>query len=110
MSVKAINSCTLNSQNAGLNNLIPFEVVSLDELSIDKLYTVITNPPWGKRLGIASIDRVWLGLGSMLSKGQDIYMLLPDMHETDFSFSYTTLLRFTSGDINVKFVKVKEKI
>jgi putative N6-adenine-specific DNA methylase len=108
MESKAINSAKINAHKAGMGDSILFNVARLGENSIDRNCTVVTNPPWGKRIGIDSIQTIWHELFNMSKRGQGVYFILPETQESEFSYTYKTMLRFEAGGIKVKFIKLEE--
>lgn len=104
---KAIDSAIINARLAGVENLIEFRISALEKNKIDKIYNVLTNPPWGIRLAAEQRDRIWKELHSQAQRGQKVYFILPWIQQQNFGYPYSTLLRFEAGRIKVKFIKLE---
>jgi putative N6-adenine-specific DNA methylase len=104
---KAIDSARRNAEQAGIDKLIDFEVAELGENSVDSKYTIVTNPPWGKRISAEEILTLWDKLHLLATAGQKVYLILPEIQERVFAHKFRTLLRFESGGIKVKFIKLE---
>jgi len=105
---KSVNSAKINAHKANQDDFITFSIARLGENSVDKNCTVVTNPPWGKRMGVDSIQTIWYELFNMSRRGQGVYFILPETQEHEFSHTYKTMLRFEAGGIKVKFIKLEE--
>lgn len=108
MNGKAITSAKINSHKAKTEDCIDFCVARLSEKSIDRNFTIVTNPPWGKRMGTDSIQTIWNELNYVSKRGQDVYFILPETQEREFEYTYKTVLRFEAGGIKVKFIKLED--
>jgi len=108
MDGKTIASAKINARKAQSEASINFNLARLSEKSIDRNFTVITNPPWGKRMGMDSIQTIWNELNYVAKRGQNVYFILPETQKREFEYTYQTLLRFDAGGINVKFIKLEE--
>jgi 23S rRNA G2445 N2-methylase RlmL len=104
---KAIASARANAQKAGIDIMIDFRIGELHENTIDKNCCVVTNPPWGKRITSDNIRSVWMHLQVASKRGQAVYLILPEIQERIASFKYRTILRFESGGLKVKFIKLE---
>lgn len=104
---KAVESALANAEKAGVADLICLKVQELSENKIDRKISVVTNPPWGKRIADNEIRSIWKGLHDMAKQGNDVFLLLPEMHNADFPYRHKQLLSFNSGDINVRFIKLE---
>jgi len=104
---KALNSAKINAHKAEVDEIIEFTLARLSEKSIDRKFTVVTNPPWGKRIGVDSIQTLWNELSYVARRGQDVYFILPETHEREFEYTYKTMLGFEAGGIKVKFIKME---
>jgi len=105
--VKAVESAQRNAERAGVSDIIDFKVCPVGKINLDKACSVITNPPWGKRISDNSIHEVWAELKRFATQGSDVYFLLPEMLKSALYYKYQTLLRFRAGDIKVEFVKLE---
>jgi putative N6-adenine-specific DNA methylase len=104
---KALHSAQANADQAGVAYLIDFSVADLHEIKVDRKAVVVTNPPWGKRLEDDKIKAVWRDLHNLSTRGQKVYLLLPEIQSGGFTYPHKTLLRFEAGGIKVKFIKLE---
>lgn len=58
-----------NAQKAGVDNLVAFQKISFEEFSSKKKYgCIISNPPYGERLGeIRQVERMYKKMGEVFS-------------------------------------------
>jgi putative N6-adenine-specific DNA methylase len=108
MDGKSITSAKINMRKANLEDAIIFNTVKLSEKSVDRNCVIVTNPPWGKRLGIDSIQTLWNELSYISRRGQDVFFILPETQEPEFEYTYKTMLRFDAGGIKVKFIELED--
>jgi putative N6-adenine-specific DNA methylase len=104
---KAIASARANANMARVGDLIEFKVKNLNENCISDTQMVVTNPPWGKRLPDGAILGIWKDLFRMSEKGMQVYLILPESQEAEFKYKFVCLLRFSSGEIKAKFIKLE---
>jgi putative N6-adenine-specific DNA methylase len=104
---KAISSAQANATKASVTELIDFRTDELNEKFIDTKFTVVTNPPWGKRISAEQIHAVWNKLHTLTKRGQAVYLILPEIQERVIQYRFRTILRFEAGGIKVKFIKLE---
>jgi putative N6-adenine-specific DNA methylase len=104
---KALASARKNALKAGMEKMVDFRVCALDENSIDRNSCIVTNPPWGKRISSVDILTIWKHLVASSKRGLPVYFILPEIQERIVNFRFRTLLRFESGNIKVKFIKLE---
>jgi len=108
MDGKSITSAKINMHKADLEDAITFNLAKLSEKSVDRNCVIVTNPPWGKRLGIDSIQTLWNEFSYISRRGQGVYFILPETQEAEFEYTYKTMLRFEAGGIKVKYIKLED--
>jgi putative N6-adenine-specific DNA methylase len=106
-SSKAVEAARSNAEKAGVAHLLDLQVQSLAENKIDRNTTVITNPPWGKRIADREICHIWNELHKLAKQGNEVYILLPEMQSGEFHYRYKTVLNFNSGELKVRFIKLE---
>lgn len=104
---KAIRSANTNAVKSNTESLINFDTISINDIKLDKRYCILTNPPWGKRLEFSSLHTIWKELHSLAVKGNQVFILLPELSEKDLKHNFKTLLRFYSGGIKIKLIKLE---
>ncbi len=107
LDAKAVNSAIANAQSAGVDKLIQFARADLKNLHIDKNYIVVTNPPWGKRMDSSQIKNIWMKLHSIVKCGSKVYLVLAENQISEFRYKFKTLLRFTAGEMKLRFIKLE---
>ncbi len=83
-----IKDCLINARNAGVAGDIAFAVKDIKDLWIDKQYgIVITNPPYGVKLGSQKeLTPVYVSIHNMFKKktGWSLFVLTADKRFPDF--------------------------
>ncbi len=104
---KALASALANAKQAGVEELIRFKQAAFSKNNIDRIFDVITNPPWGVRLRAGSLAKLYNELSDLAARGQNTYLILPATQQQGFRHPYSVKLRFEAGGIKVKFIKLE---
>jgi len=105
---KAISTAKENAIQAGVEDCIHFSAQPLDQLQIHKKYgVVITNPPYGERIGDRSeISRLYKTMGHILRKAPtwSVYVLTPEeKFESLYGARAHRKRKLYNGNIKVDF-------
>lgn len=70
---KALKQARINAKLAGVDNLISFQKLSMQEFSSHKRYgVIITNPPYGERLSTnKEVEQLYIDMGNVFNKLKD---------------------------------------
>ncbi len=100
----AVEAAEENSQAAGVSRIVSFKNLSFPTLNFERA-TVVTNPPYGIRLGIKNARQLYRQLGIWVRKSFKSFKLLflsPDKRlAKEVSPNATMLTYFDNGGIKV---------
>jgi putative N6-adenine-specific DNA methylase len=105
----AIEASRSNAARAGVLNDIEFKQCAMSAIEPIGSGDVITNPPYGQRVGAGDVRNLYAQLGKVLRAkcpGWRAAMLSSDVHwEYSTGLKFTPLARFNNGGIKVRFVQ-----
>ena len=109
----AIEASRSNADRAGVRNDIEFSQCAMSAIEPIGIGDVITNPPYGQRVGSAGtradVRNLYAQLGKVLRAkctGWRVAMLSSDVHwEHHTGLSFKPIVRFNNGGIKVRFVQ-----
>ncbi len=110
----AIEASRANAERAGVLNNIEFTQCAMSAIEPIGVGDVITNPPYGQRVGGAGaqgdVRNLYAQLGKVLRAkcaGWSVAMLSNDVHwEYNTGLKFQLIARFANGGIKVRFVQV----
>ncbi len=107
---EAIKCCLKNAKNAGVEKDITFKVQALNDIWIDKQYgIVITNPPYGERIGdYPTLNRLYLDMDKIFKKkkGWSIYVITGDLKFSSFfKRHYDRERKLYNGNMQVRYLQ-----
>ncbi len=107
--VGAIEASRSNADRAGVLDDIEFTQRAMSAIEPIGIGDVITNPPYGQRVGEADVRNLYAQLGKVLRAkcaGWRVAMLSSDVHwEYATGLKFQPITRFNNGGIKVRFVQ-----
>jgi putative N6-adenine-specific DNA methylase len=104
----AIEASRSNAERASVLNDIEFSQRAMSAIEPIGIGDVITNPPYGQRVGDADVRNLYAQLGKVLRAkcaGWRVAMLSSDVHwEYATGLKFQPIARFNNGGIKVRFV------
>ncbi|HTP11488.1 MAG TPA: class I SAM-dependent RNA methyltransferase [Anaerolineae bacterium] len=105
----AIEASRSNAERAGVLNNIEFTQCAMSAIEPIGVGDVVTNPPYGQRVGDADVRNLYAQFGKVLrAKCADwrVAMLSSDVHwEYSTGLKFQPIARFNNGGIKVRFVQ-----
>jgi len=110
----ALDLCMENVNRAGVSKLVELNHGDVSSLELDgvKAPLVVTNPPWGQRLGAEDregVEAAWSSLGSFLKhqcQGSSAYVLSGDSSVTKaLRLKSTKRVGITVGNVSCKVLE-----
>jgi putative N6-adenine-specific DNA methylase len=105
----AIEASRSNAERAGVLNDIEFTPRAMSAIEPIGIGDVITNPPYGQRVGDSDVRNLYAQFGKVLRAkctGWRVAMLSSDVHwEYATGLKFQPITRFTNGGIRVRFVQ-----
>ncbi len=105
----AIEASRSNAERAGVLNDIEFQQCAMSAIEPIGIGDVITNPPYGQRVGDADVRNLYAQFGKVLQAtcaGWRAAMLSSDVHwEYATGLKFKPIARFNNGGIKVRFVQ-----
>jgi len=105
----AIEASRSNADRAGVLNDIEFSQRAMSAIEPIGAGDVITNPPYGQRVGDSDVRNLYAQLGKVLRAtcaGWRVALLSSDVHwEYATGLKFQPIARFTNGGIKVRFVQ-----
>jgi len=105
----AIEASRSNADRAGILNDIEFSQRAVSAIEPTGVGDVITNPPYGQRVGDDDVRNLYAQFGKVLQAqcpGWRVAMLSSDVHwEYSTGLKFQPIARFNNGGIKVRFVQ-----
>jgi putative N6-adenine-specific DNA methylase len=105
----AIEASRSNAERASVLNDIAFTQCAMSAIEPIGVGDVITNPPYGQRVGDSDVRNLYAQFGKVLRAkcaGWRVAMLSSDVHwEYGTGLKFQPIARFNNGGIKVRFVQ-----
>lgn len=102
----ALNAAIANAKLATVAHLIDFSHQSVFDSIFDKSTTLITNPPWGKRVHLDNTKSLYNLMTNLSKIIENVYLLIPKLSAKSHFSNYHPLLNIKSGTIPLELIRL----